>query len=128
MFSSTFYQLQYADATGQQAVTDTAPSPPTDRRREPRVSVSLEAAWEGMSGNREARVTDISLHGCFIEACAQTSPGERIKIVVKTPSGRWIQLRGEVVFSQTMIGFGLKFMEVSEQDEAMLRKIIEFYS
>jgi hypothetical protein len=129
VFSSTYsYETSHAGAITQQAITGPASGHFSERRNSPRVPVSLEATWEGMSGNREARVTDISLHGCFLESCAQTAVGENIEFLLKTPTERWLMLRGEVAFYQPMVGFGMKFVEVSPQDEAMIEQLIEFYS
>ncbi|MBD0326701.1 MAG: PilZ domain-containing protein, partial [Pyrinomonadaceae bacterium] len=38
-----------------------------ERREEERVPVSLEVAWEGGSGRHQARVSDISLGGCYLD-------------------------------------------------------------
>ncbi|HYJ47398.1 MAG TPA: PilZ domain-containing protein [Pyrinomonadaceae bacterium] len=127
---STNNQIEYHNPIRHEALVNSSPVGlgPAERRISPRVSVSLEALWEALSGRREARVSDISLHGCFLEACGQTSVGERMRFLLKTPSGRWINLCGEVVFYQPMVGFGLRFTELSALDQAMLRQLVEFYS
>ena len=92
-----------------------------------RVSVSLEAVCDGMSGNCRTRVSDISLHGCFVETIGQTSIGEIIKFRLLTPTGRWIPIEGEVTYSQPTLGFGLRFTEMSRQDQAMIKQLVEYY-
>jgi hypothetical protein len=129
MLTSTYnYQPNHVNVVRQQAIA-AAPTPPIfERRISPRVSVSLEAVWEALSGNREARVSDISLHGCFLEACGQTSVGEKIEFLLKTPTQRWLYLKGVVAFYQPMLGFGLKFTDISAEDQAMIKQLVEFYS
>lgn len=129
MFSSSRnYQTEGMSATKHNAIVSSTLSLYPERRVAERVNVSLEAIWEGMSGRREARVTDLSLHGCFLESCAQTSVGEQIRFLLKTPTERWLELTGEVAFYQPMVGFGMKFIDISKHDEAMLRQLIEFFS
>ena len=129
MFSSTRnYQTEGMSATKHNAIVSSNLSLYPERRVAERVNVSLEAIWEGMSGRREARVTDLSLHGCFLESCAQTSVGEQIRFLLKTPTERWLELTGEVAFYQPMVGFGMKFINISKHDEAMLRQLIDFFS
>ena len=127
---STHNQVKGLNPVGPEVLVNNplASRGPVERRISPRVPVSLEALWDALSGRREARVSDISLHGCFLEACGQTSVGERVRFLLRTPTERWIQLSGEVVFYQPMVGFGLRFMELSQHDQAMLRQLVEFYS
>ncbi|MDQ3818138.1 MAG: PilZ domain-containing protein [Acidobacteriota bacterium] len=129
MFLSTQqYEIEQMSVGERDTLAGQAASCASERRTAPRVMVSLEAVWEGMSGKYEARVSDISLSGCFLETIGQASAGEAVRFRIKTPTGRWLQLGGEVIYSQFMLGFGLRFTEVCAEDRAMLRQLIEFYS
>src|SRR4051812_40273445 len=92
------FETNHINAVGQEIINSSVLKQPHERRTAQRTSVSLEALWEGMSGRREARITDISLHGCFLESCAQTSVGEKIEFLLRTPTERWLVLNGEVAF------------------------------
>lgn len=128
MFSSTFiYAAEGLETIGQEVISNPMARHAAERRSSERVTVSLEAEWEGMSGMAGARVSDVSRHGCFIETFGQTSLGEIIKFRIRTPTDRWLQISGEVAHYQTMVGFGLRFIEMSAQDQAMLNQLIEFY-
>ena len=98
-----------------------------ERRISERVSVSLEAAWDGMSGNYRARISDISPHGCFLETIGQTSVGEIIRFRLLTPTGRWLLIEGEVSYYQPTLGFGLRFTDISKQDQAMIKQLVEYF-
>jgi len=126
--SNRNHETEGMSATGHNAILSSTSSPYPERRNAQRVNVSLEAIWEGMSGRREARVTDLSQHGCFLESCAQTSVGEQVRFLLKSPTERWLELTGEVAFYQPMVGFGIKFMDIDKHDEAMLNELIEFFS
>ena len=43
-----------------------------ERREDERARVSIEARWEGLSGQHKARVADLSLGGCFIDTLGQS--------------------------------------------------------
>ena len=120
------HEIERANAAKQKAAE--AVNPWIERRVARRVPVSLAVTWEGLSGRQEARITDISLHGCFIESSASTSTGEKVTFVLKTPTNKLLLLQGQVAFAQPTVGFGLRFTEVSMQDETMLRQLIEFHS
>ena len=122
------FEIECVSAVREETIAGLALKSMPERRTAQRISVSLEAIWEGMSGRRESRITDLSPHGCFLESCAQTSVGEKIKFFLRTPTERWLVLNGEVAFYQPMVGFGLRFTDMSEQDKAMLSQLIEFYS
>ena len=128
MFVSTFdYVAERMETFGREIISSPTTRDAAERRTSKRVSVSLEAEREGLSGKSSARVSDLSYHGCYIESYGQTTLGEILKFRLKTPTGRWLQISGEVAHHQPMIGFGLRFTEVSREDQAMLLQLIEFY-
>lgn len=51
----------------------------SDKRRDARVSLPLEAHCEGLSGKYVARLSDVSLGGCYVESLASVAVGERIQ-------------------------------------------------
>lgn len=129
MLSANYsYESQHVGAARPEVMANPTFKHPAERRTARRVSVSLEAVWDGMSGRREARITDLSLHGCFLESCAQTAVGENVEFLLKTPTDRWMLLKGKVAFYQPMVGFGMRFLDVNPQDQAMIRQLVEFYS
>ncbi|MBV9958284.1 MAG: PilZ domain-containing protein [Acidobacteria bacterium] len=97
-----------------------------ERRNHERVLLPLEVRWEGQSGRHTARISDISLGGCFIESLGQVSDGERIRFQIQMPTGNWMPLSGLVVYSYPNIGFGVRFREVSEAERDLLAGVIEY--
>lgn len=96
-----------------------------ERREEKRKRVSIEAQWEGMSGRHNARITDISLGGCFLETLGHAALGEVIVFEIKIPGGKWLQLRGEVISYDPNIGFGLSFTYLTEEEENLLTRLVK---
>ncbi len=98
-----------------------------ERRHAERVPLSLEVRWESLSGRQaSARISDISLNGCYVESLAQVAFGERVRLEVNLPTGRWMPLNGEVVYQHPNVGFGLRFGNLSEVEQRMIAQLIEY--
>ncbi len=96
---------------------------PDERRRHQRVSRLLEIRWEDLSGRYNARITDISIDGCYIESIGQVTIGQQIRFEIQLPAGSWVPFRGEVANHQPNLGFGVRFIGLSEQDKNVLEQI-----
>jgi len=95
-----------------------------ERREERRARVSLEAWWEGLSGRHQARVSDLSMGGCFIDTLGKADIGEFIAFSIKQPDGKWLQLRGQVASTDVHVGFSLAFTYLTEDEENALALLI----
>ena len=96
-----------------------------ERREDRRASVSIEAWWEGQSGRHEARVSDLSKGGCFIDTLSKAEIGELISFAIKRPDGRWLQLRGQVASVDPHVGFSLAFTYLTEDEQRALAKLVD---
>lgn len=96
-----------------------------ERRTDERVSLSLEANWEGLSGRHQARVGDLSMGGCYIDSSGRVSEGEIITFEIKLPDGRWLPLRGEVAHHLPNVGFSLRFSFLTDEEEDALAQLID---
>ena len=99
-----------------------------ERRKDKRVSANLQAKWDGMSGAYEARLDDISLSGCFINTAGRVDVNDIVSLEIKLPSGEWFSLRGEVRSYQPGIGFGMVFTFLTEDEELVVKELIESHS
>ena len=95
-----------------------------NRRIDERVPTNLPAKWDGLSGTHEARIEDLSLGGCFVNATRRVDIGEDVGVEVRLPSGEWLQLRGDVTSYQPGIGFGVLFTFLTDDEQQTLREII----
>lgn len=98
----------------------------SDRRREKRWEVCLDAVWDGKSGNYGARVTDLSEGGCYIDSLSKVQVGEVLKLKLKLPNGDWLELIGEVAHQAPPLGFGLRFVNISDEQTEKLRSLLEY--
>ena len=99
----------------------------SDRRKEQRLEVCLDAVWDGKSGNYSARVTDLSEGGCYVDTLGDAHVGEILSFKLATPSGEWMELTGEVAHETPPLGFGLRFVYLSDQQVDQLRSLIAHF-
>ena len=107
------------------AKTAVVDSPMSDRRTEKRWDVCLDAVWDGKSGNHLARVTDLSEGGCYVDSLGEAQVGEVIVFKLQLPEGEWLELTGEVAHQKPPLGFGLRFVTLSDEQHEKLRSILD---
>ena len=95
-----------------------------ERRRYRRASRLLEIRWEDLSGKYNARITDISPDGCYIESIGKVTVGQQIRFETQLPTAGWMPFRGEVVNHHPNLGFGVRFIGLTEQDKRALAQIL----
>jgi hypothetical protein len=97
-----------------------------ERRSRKRWDVSLDAVWDGKSGNYTARISDLSDGGCYMDSLGDVTMGELVHLKLHLPSGQWLELKGEVAHHTPPVGFGVRFLDLSEQQLENLRSFIEY--
>ena len=96
-----------------------------ERRSTPRLNVSLDAVWDGTDGNHPARITDLSLGGCYLDTVGETMTGEVVCFRVSLPDGDWLYLEGEVRHYTARTGFGVRFLELETQQEEKIKGLLK---
>ena len=92
-----------------------------ERRQHLRVPLILTVIWEGAAGKYEARTSDLSLGGCFVDSIGQVAAGEIISFRLQMPAGEWLDVQGEVKYPLPPSGFGVRFINLSDADKAQLK-------
>lgn len=93
-------------------------------RKQQRTTVSLEVIFEGSSGRRQARISDLSLGGCFVDSIVNICSGEQISLKIMVSDGVWLDLRGEIAYVFEGCGFGVRFVSASEEDKIIIEHTI----
>jgi len=106
------------------AKTAVVDSPMSDRRTEKRWDVCLDAVWDGKSGNYQARVTDLSEGGCYVDTMGEAHVGEVLVFKLQTPEGEWVELTGEVAHQTPPLGFGLRFINLTDEQHQKLLSLL----
>ena len=81
-----------------------------ERRGAARLVGPFEGSWDGASGMRDCRITDLSVGGCFIDAYASQPVGAKIGIELKL-HGQSFRLPAQVVYVDRIQGFAVKFLD-----------------
>jgi len=96
-----------------------------ERRNEERLEVSLETVWDGTASRKcLARITDLSEGGCFVDTTGEAQIGERLTVRIQLPDGGHLELTGEVAHESRPIGFGLRFIDLSDEQREALRAFL----
>jgi len=93
-----------------------------ERRSFKRLSGPYDGGWDGASGRRECRITDLSRGGCFIDAYASNAVGARLTTEI-TLSGETYRLRSEVVYVDRVQGFAVRFLNDGDDDAAVVKAL-----
>ncbi len=81
-----------------------------ERRSTARLVGPFEGSWDGASGMRGCRITDLSVGGCFIDAYASQPVGARITIEIKL-KGQTFRIPSAVAYVDRVQGFAVKFLD-----------------
>ncbi|MEP7212552.1 MAG: PilZ domain-containing protein [Acidobacteriota bacterium] len=94
-------------------------------RKDERVAYINEVVLEWASGKREARITDLSSGGCYVDTIATIPEGESLSFSVQFADGESIALTGDVAYVMPGFGFGIKFTDLSAETKAVLDRLIK---
>jgi hypothetical protein len=97
----------------------------SDKRRSPRYKCegSAELRKEGCDVRTWATFSDISLHGCYVEAQATYPAGTVLQMKLEA-NGVRVETKGKVRVSYPYLGMGVAFAEMSDESLARLRGLL----
>jgi hypothetical protein len=95
-----------------------------ERRAKPRLSVSLDAVWDGNAGKHPARVTDLSEGGCYLDTVGEVMTGEMVGFRILLPDDDWLYLEGEIKHHRHGFGFGVQFVDLIEEQQEKLQWLL----
>jgi hypothetical protein len=96
-----------------------------ERRKSQRIDLKLPAQWETESGVYEGTIINCSPAGCFVQAQVEEPGDEPVKLAIKLPDGKDIQMWGTVAFYLPTMGFGLRFTSRSGENQSMLNRWLD---
>lgn len=95
-----------------------------ERRSSPRLSVSLDAVWDSANGNHPARITDLSVGGCYLDTVGEIMTGEIVGFRVSLADGDWLYVEGEVRHHTPRKGFGVRFLDLEQQQKEKIEALL----
>ena len=94
-----------------------------ENREDERKPFFTEILLDFASGKRQARVSDISAGGCYVESIISVHVGDEIKFEFVDPSGDLSPFTGQVAYFFDGMGFGVKFTDLTNDQKEFLQKI-----
>ncbi len=96
-----------------------------DKRRSPRYKCegSVQLREQGCDVHTWATFTDVSVHGCYVEAQATYPAGTMLHMKLDA-SGIRMEVTGEVRINYPYLGMGIAFRKVSDENAALLRQLV----
>jgi hypothetical protein len=94
-----------------------------ERRRTPRYPfiATAEVVDQSSQTSVSTRVTELSLHGCYLDMANPLPTDTQIKIKIYS-EGKFFESSGVIVYSQPNLGVGVTFREVRPQFLSILKQ------
>jgi len=85
----------------------------------------VEIVLESSSGKRDARISDISGGGCYIDSIASAHEGDEVSFELKDIDHQNLTFTGTVAYVLEGMGFGIKFTNVTDKHQAVIDQILK---
>jgi hypothetical protein len=97
----------------------------TQRRKFPRLSFTASAEVTDLASQQHfsLRTTDVGTGGCFLDALLPFPVGSRVSVNLRHDLADF-QAEGIVTYSQTALGMGIAFEELSSEQQLSLLRFI----
>lgn len=92
----------------------------SERRLTNRKKLIIDVEFEDGDGTGIANTRDIGCGGLYMTTSAKLDTGSRIRMKLSV-GGRDLSLQGVVVYSDPGHGVGVRFQNLSDEDETVLR-------
>jgi len=94
-------------------------------REHERTQYFTEITLESASGKRQARISDVSEGGCFVDTITNVREGEEIALSGTLGSGDRLDVKGRVAYVMDGFGFGVEFNDIDDASKATLSKMVQ---
>ena len=96
-----------------------------DKRRSLRYKCegSAQLREEGVDIHTWVSFTDVSMHGCYVEAQATYPAGTALHMKLEA-NGIRVETKGKVVVNYPYLGMGISFEDMSEENKGHLKRLL----
>jgi hypothetical protein len=100
-----------------------------EKRRSPRYKCegNVDLLEEGCDVGTQATFTDVSLHGCYVEAQATYPPGTVLYMKMRA-NGVSTEAKGQVRVTYPYRGMGIAFVDMANENRERLRQLLRSIS
>ena len=98
---------------------------PAERRKHPRIKAAIQVRFriEGLPFPAQVQTADISIGGCYVETTFSLELGTRLNMVLWVDDEKLLT-KGVVATSHPDFGSGIRFTEMSPEDQDRLRMFV----
>lgn len=72
-----------------------------------------------------SRVSELSLHGCYLDMMNPFPTSTSVRLKIWTTEDNVFQTKGSIIYSQTNMGAGVRFIDVDEKNLAVLQQWLD---
>ena len=95
-----------------------------ERRKSWRTGLVLDVWYDNEGGRSEARISDLSVTGAYIETTDPPPVGSVFKVIFALPDGMVIETQSTVVHNHPQQGMGIRFTSLSPEQANYIRQFI----
>jgi hypothetical protein len=97
-----------------------------EKRRSPRYSfvASAELIEEKADVRIASRVSELSLHGCYLDMMNPFPTGTMVLVKI-TAGDAFFEAKSEIIYSQPNMGAGVRFLQVKTDSQAVLERWLD---
>ncbi|HVF57013.1 MAG TPA: PilZ domain-containing protein [Pyrinomonadaceae bacterium] len=100
----------------------------TQRRRHPRARVDIRVDWGWRRGGEyNARLSSLSVGGCFIQTEMGALRGQPIFIQMWLSPSTYAEIEGAVAYNLEKVGLGVEFTGIGDEDRKSIQQIVDFH-
>lgn len=96
----------------------------SERRKAWRAELRLDARYEGEGVRGQARISDLSVRGAFIETATPPPVGTSFTLSFTLPDGTMVETEATVAHSNPGSGMGVRFDSLSPEQTNTIRQFI----
>ena len=97
---------------------------PKERRRSDRKKLIVGVKFDGGDATGIANTRDIGIGGLYITTTADLKSGDAISMEM-TIDGKQVSMRGVVAYIDEGTGVGVRFRDLTSENEALLKRELE---
>jgi hypothetical protein len=96
-----------------------------ERRKHPRLAVSLDGRWQGAGHASLCKISSLSLGGCFVQSPTPPPVDEKAFVTLFLRGRGSMLLAGRVARVEPGVGFGVQFREMLPETKYQLGEELE---
>ena len=91
-------------------------------REHERTTFFAETVLESASGRQPARISDISVGGCYIDTIVEVNVGDEVAFEIPGAEAGPLRFNGTVTYHFVGMGFGVQYLNLTDVQSQFLKQ------